>query len=164
MVAVPVREPLQIRQMQRGDLAQVAFIEAMAYEFPWSPGIFRDCLQAGYHCWVLVTGHHVCSYGVLSVVAREAHLLNLCVAPAEQGLGLGRRMLSRMLDMARWHGTDKVFLEVRPSNRRAVRLYGKYGFTRIGKRPRYYPTRQGREDAMVMVLNLRLPAEGLPKP
>ncbi len=159
MVAVPVSEPLQIRRMRREDLTQIATIEAMAYEFPWSPGIFRDCLQTGYHCWVLVAGRRVCSYGVLSVAAGEAHLLNLCVAPAEQGLGLGRRMLSRMLDIARWHGTDKILLEVRPSNQRAVQLYEKNGFTRIGKRPRYYPARQGREDAMVMVLQL-LPSQG----
>ena len=93
-------------------------------------------------------------YGVLSVAADEAHLLNVCVEPALQGRGHGRRLLRALLGIARGEGAQRVFLEVRPSNPQAVALYQDEGFNEIGRRPRYYPTHQGREDAIVMALEL----------
>ena len=65
-----------MRAMHGGDLDAVAAIEAEAYEFPWTFGIFRDCLRAGYECWVLHQGEEVIGYGILSIGAGEAHLLN----------------------------------------------------------------------------------------
>ena len=94
-------------------------------------------------------------YGVLSIAADEAHLLNLCSAPGQQGQGLGQRMLQALLKIAGGHGAQRVFLEVRPSNRRAVALYERSGFNEIGRRPRYYPAiNNGREDAIVMAMEL----------
>jgi ribosomal-protein-alanine N-acetyltransferase len=63
-----------------------------------------------------------------------------------------------MLDLARWHRAERVFLEVRPTNPRAIDLYRRNGFCEIGHRPNYYPARHGREDAIVMGLEL-LPPE-----
>jgi [ribosomal protein S18]-alanine N-acetyltransferase len=144
----------ELRTMREDDLDQVAAIEQGAYEFPWSPGIFRDCLRAGYGCWVLEEAGRVIGYALLSVAAGEAHILNLCIAPAHQRRGLGRRMLLRLLDLARWHRAERVFLEVRPSNEGAIALYLHEGFNEIGTRPRYYPARHGREDAVVMAMEL----------
>ncbi|HEX7341109.1 MAG TPA: ribosomal protein S18-alanine N-acetyltransferase [Rhodanobacteraceae bacterium] len=157
MVAVVKSPEPQLRRMGREDLVQVAAIEQSAYEFPWTPGIFRDCLRAGHACWVLADGEDVIGYGVLSAGAGEAHVLNVCVAPRWQGRGLGRRMLRRLLDTARWHGAERVFLEVRPSNVNAQALYESIGFNQIGRRPRYYPARNGREDAIVMAMELLSP-------
>lgn len=141
--------------MRREDLDQVACIEREAYEFPWSPGIFRDCIKAGHACWVMAWPGEVAGYGILSVAAGEAHVLNLCVDPQYQGAGHGRRMLRRLLDLARWHGAARVFLEVRPSNKAAHQLYLNSDFVEIGRRPRYYPAASGREDAIVMLHKLR---------
>lgn len=157
MAALPHALPAVLRPMQVDDLAQVAEVESAAYEFPWTRGIFRDCLSAGYNAWVLASGIRVIGYGILSVAAQEAHLLNLCVAPAEQGQGHGRRLLGRMLDLARWHDAQRVFLEVRPSNPRAMLLYQYAGFNEVGRRPGYYPSHRGREDAIVMALELLPP-------
>lgn len=157
MVAVVAPSLPVIRAMRREDLTQVAAIEASAYEFPWSPGIFRDCLQAGHGCWVLGDDGGVIGYGILSAAAGEAHVLNLCVAPAHQGQGHGRRLLRRLLDTARWHGAERVFLEVRPSNPAAQVLYETSGFNEIARRPNYYPTARGREDAIVMALEMLPP-------
>lgn len=154
MAALPHALPAALRPMQFDDLAQVTEIETAAYEFPWTRGIFRDCLSAGYNAWVLVSGTHLIGYGILSVAAQEAHLLNLCVTPSEQGQGHGRRLLGRMLDLARWHDAQRVFLEVRPSNPRAMMLYQHAGFNEIGRRPGYYPSHKNREDAIVMALEL----------
>jgi ribosomal-protein-alanine N-acetyltransferase len=160
MVAVLKETYPALRQMRPDDLEQVAAIEQRAYEFPWTFGIFRDCLKAGYGCWVLArTGGELVGYGVLSVAAGEAHVLNVAVAPDERNQGHGRRIMKRLLDLARWQRVERVFLEVRPSNEGAVALYHDLGFNEIGRRPNYYPTRRGREDAIVMALELLLPED-----
>ena len=143
-----------LRPMREIDLEEVARIEAGAYEFPWTLGIFRDCLRAGYGCWVLAHAAEVVGYAVLSVAAGEAHVLNVCVDVAEQGKGYGRRLMKRLIDLARWHQAQRIFLEVRPSNRGAIALYHDIGFNEIGKRPNYYPAKGGREDALVMAMEL----------
>lgn len=158
MVAVVGSPPLpQLRSMCREDLVQVAAIEQSAYEFGWTPGIFRDCLRAGHACWVLASGDEVIGYGVLSAAAGEAHVLNVCVAPHCQGQGYGQRIVKRLLDAARWHGAERVFLEVRPSNVGAQALYEAAGFNEVGRRPRYYPARNGREDAIIMAMDMLSP-------
>lgn len=160
MVAV-VREPLPaLRPMRADDVDAIARIEASAYEFPWTAGIFRDCLRAGYGCWVLAQDDEILGYGVLSVAAGEAHVLNVCIAPRAQGAGHGRHLMKRLVDLARWHRAQRIFLEVRPSNPRAIRLYDDLGFNEIGRRPNYYPARNGREDALVMALELLHDAGG----
>lgn len=157
MVAI-LQEPISsFRAMRASDLEAISRIELSAYPYPWTFGIFRDCLAAGYECWVLERSAELIGYGVLSVAGGEAHLLNLCVAPAEQGRGHGRRILARLLDLARWHHADRVFLEVRPSNKAAVVLYESAGFNEIGKRPNYYPGKKMREDAIVMAIELLAP-------
>ncbi|MFC4528554.1 ribosomal protein S18-alanine N-acetyltransferase [Dyella halodurans] len=153
MVAV-ARPHVEIRAMRREDLPLVAAMEAASYDFPWSQGIFSDCLKAGHPCWVMWVDGEAGGYGVLSVAAGEAHVLNVCVGPGHRGLGLGRLLMRRLLDIARWNGATRVFLEVRPSNPIAQKLYESMGFGEIGRRPKYYPARQGREDAIVMALDL----------
>jgi ribosomal-protein-alanine N-acetyltransferase len=161
-LAAQLQQAVQFRPMRQADVPLVAAMEARAYAFPWTAGIFRDCLGAGYACWVAESPEGLMGYGVLSVGADEAHLLNLCVDPAWQGHGLGRRLLRRMVDLARWHMADRVFLEVRPSNPNAIALYGSEGFLKIGQRPRYYPAKDGREDAIVMALELLPPGSAPP--
>ena len=140
--------------MRPEDVDAVSAIEVRAYEFPWTIGIFRDCIKAGYQCWVMARHGKVIGYGVLSIATGEAHVLNVCIDPDEQGGGLGRRLMRRLIDLARWHRAERVFLEVRPSNPRAISLYDQLGFNEIGRRPNYYPSKRGREDAIVMAMEL----------
>jgi len=154
MAVHPQSPPAELRPMRDADVEAVAAIERSAYEFPWSAGIFRDCLRAGYDCRVLVEEQTIVGYGILSVGAGEAHVLNVCIAPSHQGQRLGRRLVHRVIDLARWHRAERIFLEVRPSNERAIALYLSLGFNEIGKRPNYYPARRGREDAIVMAIEL----------
>jgi ribosomal-protein-alanine N-acetyltransferase len=148
----------RLRPLHVSDLGALMRIENRAYEFPWTEGIFRDCLTAGYECWVLEDGGVLLGYGVLSSAAGEAHILNVCVAIEYQGRGLGRLLVRRLLDLARWHHAHQVFLEVRPSNPNAITLYDSEGFNEIGRRTNYYPAKRGREDAIVMGVEL-LPPE-----
>lgn len=146
----------EIRLMQPADLKAVAAVERAAYQYPWSLGIFRDCLLAGYHCLVLDIAGSVTGYGIMSIAAGEAHLLNLCVHPNAQHFGYGRRLLSALMLRAAEADADKVFLEVRPSNEIALRLYRSAGFEQIGIRPAYYQADHGREDAVILAATLQM--------
>ncbi|MGH8303702.1 MAG: ribosomal protein S18-alanine N-acetyltransferase [Steroidobacteraceae bacterium] len=144
-----------IRPMTDADVAGVFAVERASYQFPWSEGIFRDCLRVGYICRVLALETRVVGYGVMSVGAGEAHVLNLCVADAYRCRGLGRRMLGYLLERGAAAGMSEAFLEVRPSNMAAIRLYQASGFEQVGMRRGYYQAVCGREDAAVLRLNLR---------
>ena len=143
-----------LRPMRDDDLDAVMAIEQRAYPFPWTHGIFRDCLRAGYPSWVLHDEGSIVGYGVISIAAEEAHVLNVCIDPHWQGRGHGRRLLRALLKLARGHGARRMYLEVRPSNPGAMALYHDEGFNEIGRRPRYYPATHGREDAIVMAKEL----------
>lgn len=147
----PMEEPpVGIRGMSHEDLSQVSDIERRSYDFPWSHGVFRDCLLAGYHCIVLEREERVAGYGILSIAAGEAHILNLCVDLTHRSHGYGELMLDEMLGLARAADVEEIFLEVRPSNEAAIALYRKKGFHQVANRPKYYQARQGREDAAVL--------------
>lgn len=140
-----------VRLMQTADLPEVLDIERASYEFPWSQGIFEDCLAAGYACFVLQEGQAgIGAYALMSVSVGEAHLLNLCVAPACRRTGMAAYLLERMLLIAQQEEAYVMFLEVRPSNRAALELYRQMGFSRIGRRRNYYPAPGGREDAVIL--------------
>jgi [ribosomal protein S18]-alanine N-acetyltransferase len=147
-----------LRAMAVPDVQAVAAIEQQAYPAAqaWSEGIFRDCLRVGYLCHVLEVGTELVGYGILSIAADEAHLLNVCVTPSRQGQGLGRLLVEHMLDLADRHKAHTVYLEVRPSNTPARRLYKSLGFRRIGVRKSYYPALPGelREDAIQLARDI----------
>jgi ribosomal-protein-alanine N-acetyltransferase len=112
---------------------------------------------AGYYSLVTEVGGAVVGYGIMSIAAAEAHILNLCVHPGSQRLGYGRRLLTALLLKAQQTQTSRVFLEVRPSNKAALALYESTGFERIGIRPDYYQADFGREDAVVLASTLSRP-------
>ena len=147
----PMQEPpVSIRAMTHEDLSYVSDIERRSYSFPWSHGVFRDCLLAAYKCIVMERDDEVAGYAVLSIAAGEAHILNLCVDPAYRSYGYGELLLNEILALARAAEVAEIFLEVRPSNDRALALYKKKGFHKIADRPEYYQSREGREDASVL--------------
>lgn len=145
----------RIRPMRAADVPAVVLIERAAYQFPWSEGIFRDCLRVGYVCRVVVDGEDVVGYGVMSVGAGEAHVLNLCITEGQRCRGLGRQLLRSLLECAAAAAAAEAFLEVRPSNTTAIRLYLAMGFEQVGMRRGYYQAVNGREDAAVLKLALK---------
>src|SRR3546814_8347746 len=88
----------RLRPMREDDLEAVMEIEHRAYPFPWTHGIFRDCLRADYPAWILHEDGRILGYGVLSVAADESHVLNICIDPQLQGQGLGRDRTSTRLN------------------------------------------------------------------
>jgi ribosomal-protein-alanine N-acetyltransferase len=145
--------------MRAEDVDAVMAIEHAVYPFPWTRGNFIDGLRAGYCSWLLRAGPRgkrgsLIAYSLVMVAVDEAHLLNLSVDAGHQRAGAGWRMLEWMAQQAREHGARGMFLEVRPSNLPALRLYERYGFRNVGCRRGYYPAHEGREDAIVMRIAL----------
>lgn len=152
---------INIRPMRPADVLTVHQIEQETYPFPWSPGVFKDCLRTGYVCRVLDTADGLSGYAISSVGAGEAHILNLCISPGRRRLQLGTRFLQHLIDEIRQLGLHRIILEVRPSNKAAQRLYLQAGFSDIGTRPGYYPATNGREDAFVLELRLDTTPPGI---
>jgi len=158
MSSQPVSRPLlrgaRFRAMRHDDVPAVLDVERASYLYPWSDGIFRDCLRVGYLCRVVELDGQIAGYGVLAYGAGEAHVLNVCIREELRGGGLGRRMMQLLLEHARTSGMEHAFLEVRPSNPAAMHLYQSMGFERVGVRKGYYQAVGGREDALVYRLRL----------
>src|SRR6202047_4201829 len=110
-----------IRPMRATDVAEVVDIERCAYQLPWSEGIFIDCLRVGYVCRVVTMSRKVLGYGVMSVGAGEAHILNLCVHEAFRCSGLGKRLLRSLVARAAAAGVRAAYLGVGPSHPPALR-------------------------------------------
>ena len=142
-------DAVRFRPMTLADVPAVVAVERSAYAFPWSEGVFRDCIRVGYLCRVIESGTDVVGYGIMSYGAGEAHILNICIRGDLRGGGIGRRLMEFLLERARAAEMQDVFLEVRPSNPIAIRLYEALGFVRVGLRKGYYQATGGREDALV---------------
>jgi ribosomal-protein-alanine N-acetyltransferase len=158
----PRHRLVKFRAMIPSDIPSIGAVERTSYAFPWSEGIFRDCLRVGYLCRVAELEGDIVSYGIVAMGAGEAHILNLCVTGKLRGRGVGRQMLMLLLERARQAGMTETFLEVRPSNTLAIALYQSVGFIQVGLRKGYYQAADGREDALV--LKLVLDAETMPAP
>ena len=143
-----------IRFMCEEDIERVMSIETAEYEFGWTAGIFRDCLRVGYIGLVYVADGQIVGYGIAATRAGECHILNLCVSGEYTRRGIARALLDRVLSMARRMRVHSAYLEVRPSNHTALRLYLRNGFRQIGIRRDYYPAAYGREDALVLGKNV----------
>jgi [ribosomal protein S18]-alanine N-acetyltransferase len=142
------------RPMTARDLDAIMAIENTIYPHPWTRGNFKDSLREGYQCWVLEAGAEIIGYSVLVIAAGEAHLLNLSISEAWQRRGRGRDMLIFLLKLARDCNATQMFLEVRPTNLAGRALYIAAGFYEIAIRRGYYPAPEGREDAIVMRMEL----------
>ncbi|WP_295997138.1 ribosomal protein S18-alanine N-acetyltransferase [Rugamonas sp.] len=156
MAAVWDLARLNYEPMRQADIEGVLALELTVYPHPWSRANFLDSLASGYQAWILRDhAGELLGYFLLMAIVDEAHLLNVAVSAERQGQGLGRFLLNQAVACARGLGMESVLLEVRPSNTRALEIYERYGFARIGLRKGYYPAAyQQREDAIVMRLGL----------
>ncbi len=154
MIAEPASFHSLLRRLTDGDLDRIMEIELAAYPYPWTRGIFADCIRVGYDCWGLQAGDELIGYCIQTHTAGENHLLNLCIAPDWQKQGFGSLLLGHAIRLARMQNCDCIFLEVRPSNPAGIQLYEKNGFIIVAERPDYYRAAEGKESAIVMRLGL----------
>ena len=147
---------LIIRRMVASDLDSVSHVETAANSHGWKRSTFAEGLRNGSECWVIddpLTHTYTIAHAVLGFSVDSAELYNLSVSPRYQGQKFGSVLLDHVLDIARTRPIKSVFLEVRVSNAKAIRLYTSRGFVNVGVRKDYYKhAEHGREDAYVMRL------------
>ena len=147
---------LDYRLMLERDLPQVLAIERESYSHPWSEQSFLGCLDGADECWVLVVDDEISGHLVLKIILDEGQILNICVRPSLQSKGIGAEMMTFAEERFIARRVSTVFLEVRSSNTPARRLYDSAGYAEIGRRHGYYPAAGGREDALIMGLQLEV--------
>jgi [ribosomal protein S18]-alanine N-acetyltransferase len=156
----PAFTPARLLPMRMDALTTVMAIERESYTWPWSEGSMREMLNTGNHCqclWAMQDEgpDELLGYFVVMPGVDEVHLLNITVAPAHRGQGWARLMLDAVCDYARTRQVQWVWLEVRLSNGRAIEVYERYGFRRVGQRKGYYPVNgHQREDALLLSYHL----------
>jgi len=149
------RSRVTLSAMTLDDLDAVIAIEQTAYSHPWTRGNFRDSLNPLFDAQCLWLDGELLGYFLAMRGFEEMHLLNITVAPAHHGQGWGHMMLDALSLMSRHAGAQWLWLEVRQSNWRALKVYERYGFKQVSLRKDYYPAgRQQREHAVVMSLKL----------
>ena len=142
------------REISSGDLDGIVQIERAVNPFPWGEEALRDTIaSSGHHLISLREGRAV-GFLLSSFVLDEAQLLLIGVSPDWQGVGVGGQLLKELINRSQDQGQKLIYLEVRSGNERAIRLYRSLGFIDIGVRRDYYPGLVGREDAIVMSLQL----------
>lgn len=150
---------MPIRLMQENDLAAVMINENSAYDYPWSASIMASN-QKRHYCVVFEAdadsgnAGEILGHAILSTVVDEASVLNIAVSPKAQRQRIGHQLMSDILQYAQSKDCVEVFLEVRESNRPAFTMYHQFGFNEVGIRNNYYPSKQGREDAILLACYL----------
>jgi len=155
-----------IEPMEIEDLKEVLAIEKAVFPHPWSENFFRLIISDKNNCMVTIKlGGRVIGYGGYHLLKNDVefrlmnkrydivvHLINIAIAPDFQGMGYGTILMNYLLEDARSRGVEFAYLEVRPSNERAISLYRRFGFMIVGIIENYYP--QERENALVMGLDI----------
>jgi len=152
MSTMSLPQALSFRALVESDLSQLWAIESAVYTEPWSKDLLRDSLAAPMtHAVGLSISDQICGYSIYQIVLDEGHLLNLAVDPAHQRRGLGGQILDHSIHQVRARGVKRFFLEVRPANEAANKLYESRGFRGLFLREKYYASG---EHALVMFLDV----------
>lgn len=133
------------------DCNAMAELARRAHSHPWSEKQYRDSLDAGHRCWLLLSPQsEPIACCVISTLFDEAEILDVAVSPDWRRRGIAAALLTALIAQLPAE-IRRVLLEVRASNRAALSLYRKLGFHEDGLRKNYYPVDRGaREDAVLM--------------
>lgn len=134
--------------------SQILEVERLSFPSPWNAGAFEaECKKSISHLWALTADHCLWGYICFWMFVDEIQLVNIAVHPLKRGKGYARALLTKMFEISFAQGIKHIWLEVRPSNQAAKNLYSQFGFSEVGRRPRYYIETQ--EDAIIMALELK---------
>lgn len=146
-----------IRPFIKIDLESLAKISSQTNLTNWNENILNSCFQSGYQGWVLFDENNpetIVAYAIIFGKTDEYELLSIAVVPQFQNKGLGRQLLEFIMTELKKQGVRQLHLEVRESNKIAQQFYRSLGFKYVGARPNYYPTKGGREAAVLMTVDL----------
>ncbi|OLQ85616.1 ribosomal-protein-alanine N-acetyltransferase [Vibrio panuliri] len=141
---------LQLTTLATEHLDDVWAIEQQAHSHPWAESMIRDLSSRGACHHVLLDNEQVVGYFYAQNIVGEVTLLNIAIAPSQQGKGFGKKLLEHFIEMCENAQAESAWLEVRESNHKAFSLYESAGFNEVDRRRNYYPTANGNEDAIIM--------------
>lgn len=146
----------EISQAKLNDLTELFAIERQAHQFPQDLALFSSNFGENYYNLKISTQQKVVGFAICNCLKNinEASLYNIAIDPKFQAQGLGKQLLTRLIDDLTQQNIFELFLEVRKSNLSAINLYLQLGFNQIDIRKNYYPSDNGREDAVIMALYL----------
>lgn len=149
---------IYLRTATTADISAMLAIEQAATSHPWTQALFESSFADRYFNTVAIATDNqateqIVGFYIGEYIAGEASLFDIAVHPAFQGQGIGQRLVDDFLRVGEERGAGYFFLEVRGSNLGAIRLYERSGFCQCGRRPRYYPTATGTEDALLYALS-----------
>ncbi|MBN6063714.1 ribosomal protein S18-alanine N-acetyltransferase [Aggregatibacter actinomycetemcomitans] len=146
---------IRISPIEPSDFDRLYAIEQAAHAVPWSLGTLKNNQGERYLNLKIGEESRIDGFAICQTMLDEATLFNIAVDPQQQGLGLGRRLLSELMTQLKQKGILTLWLEVRESNKKAQTLYDSLGFNAVDIRKNYYPTADGkRENALVMAAYL----------
>ena len=146
---------LEYKYLDYSQISSLLEIEEESNPYPWTELNFKDCLERGYYSLALEEEGLFVGFAIMAISSEESHLLNIGIKKEKRRLGLGEKLLRKMIIAAEVMGSKKIILEVRITNKSAYKLYEKLGFEEIGTRKNYYRLPEGREDAFVMSKSLK---------
>lgn len=143
------QDKISIRFLKSADIETILKLERDIFDDPWPREMFEDYLDlpdinfliAGY-------GSEIVGYAVLELTPDHGHLTNIAVASNWRRKSVAKRLMNRIFDLVSAYGRETIVLEVRPSSTEALRLYERYGFREIYRKPNYY--RRPVEEAIIM--------------
>ena len=144
-----------IREFLKDDVPAVTRLLATCAHSTWNKEVVQQCLLPQYRSWVIVMQHAIVGFAAILWQENTCELIQIVIASAFRQRGLATRLLHHILKQMKQCQIEKMFLEVRASNRAARACYLQFGFKEDGVRRHYYPAQHGREDAILMSLQNR---------
>lgn len=143
----------KIEEMNESHLDDLALLEKQCFSVPWSRSALEAELEKeNSRFFVAITKNEVSGYIGANNILGEVYVNNIAVFYNYRELGIGSKLLSHLIDVAKEENCDFVTLEVRESNISARKLYEKLKFKKVGIRKNFYE--QPKEDGVIYTLIL----------
>ena len=140
---------VEFRRMLASDADEIAAIEEMTFAMPWSRKDFwAEAVNENAIYIVGTVDNKVIAYAGVWISFEEAQVTNVAVHPDHRDQGIGTKLFARLIEEVKTRGVTAITLEVRPSNKAAIKLYENFGLKSVGRRKGYYL--DNGEDALIM--------------
>jgi len=148
----------QLRWAEFDDATLITLLDEKMQLTDWRVGQYEDCCETPHTVMLAEIDDELCGYLATSHVLDETTILAMAVAPWARRTGLATQLITQAARYWRKTRQQRCLLEVRESNEAARCLYKGLGFVEDGVRKNYYPAGTGREDAILMSLDLNVRA------
>lgn len=148
-----MQNEFKIRLANESDYFEISEIEKQCFSIPWSQGAINEFDKSQNNLIIVCEFHgEICGYITASIVLDEVQIANVAVKENFRNMHIASFLLQKLIDISKEKICISVTLEVRQSNIPAIKLYEKYGFSKVGERKNFYknPT----ENAYLLTLNL----------